>query len=191
MSSWYNKVVFFFFLCFVSFVWSDDGGDVYLGIAGGIESYPWSLRTYQCEETNYKLYPQLEIGIDVTNRLVLTGTFSYHSYKVSLFECFCYQTSEITMVTFDLDYALQRGSGRFSLGAGILAGFNALEHDTGDEHHGGFGAKVYGIAVQPLSKAVYWGLRTSVRRLHITLSQRREAFYLDSFSVELILYFSY
>lgn len=165
-------------------------GAMYLGVAKGIESYPWSLRSCSFEESKIKSYPQLEMGLDIAHRLFFTSTFSYRNYQVSMFDCFCTQRIELTLTCLSLDYALQQGAGRFALGTGVLVGFSTLDHVGAREHHAGLGICLYGIAVQPLYKNFFWGVRTGVRRLRVRLSEHREFFNLDTFSVELIMYLS-
>jgi hypothetical protein len=184
------KNFFIFLILPLSISWAQDNGEVKIGVAAGIQSFPSAIDPYESNSRHSILYPVLDLNTQIIGKISLSSSLSRITCKGTLYgPLLCTQNFELYNFALGIEYNFGSQKREFKVGLQLLADFGEYGTEFFDEHYSaGLGIKIYGCAIQPVRNFLRLGIRTGIQRIHIQPYAEYDPINLDSFNIELLGY---
>lgn len=163
-----------------------------IGAGFGVQSYPSNLDPGELVKHYPVLYPVLELSTPFVTNVTIVSTLSRIASEGSLFGLSASpQCMELYTTALGIDYNFGSTRRAFRTGIQLLAGFSTYRSTRFADYHtrAGFGLKLYALGTHPLSRYFSWGIRSGLQRLTIRRLPLVDNLNLDSFHVEMFIYF--
>lgn len=163
-----------------------------IGAGFGVQSYPSELDPGELVIHYPVLYPVLELSTPFVTNVTIVSTLSRTVSEGSLLgSSASAQCMELYTTAIGFDYNFGNTRREFRTGIQLLAGFSTYRSTRLADHYtrSGLGVKLYALGTRPLSQYFSWGIRSGLQRLHIRGLPHVHNLNLDSFNVEMFIYF--
>ncbi|UCG91463.1 MAG: hypothetical protein JSV97_10345 [candidate division WOR-3 bacterium] len=163
-----------------------------IGAGFGLQSYPSELDPGELVIHYPVLYPMLELSTPFVSNVTIVSTLSRTVSEGSLLASSAStQCMELYTTAVGIDYNFGSTRREFRTGIQFLAGFSTYRSTRFADHYTrtGLGVKLYALGTYPLSRYFSWGIRSGLQRLNIQGLPRGDNLNLDSFNVEMLIYF--
>lgn len=163
-----------------------------IGAGFGLQSYPSELDPDEGIKHYPVLYPIVELSAPLVNRVMIGSIISRTVFKGSLLGLADRtQRMELYTAAIGVDYNFGSTQREFRTGIQILTGFSTYGTDycADCSTYTGWGMKLYALGTQPLSRDFLWGIRSGIQRLTIRAQPHVDNLHLDSFNIEMLIYF--
>jgi hypothetical protein len=165
---------------------------ILIGVGGGIQSYPKAFDPHNHRDPLPVIYPQGEIIFPVSYLLSVACVFS-RSQGTAYIDRYVEtpQKFELYMLGLGNEFDFTRGERCFGIGVQLQSVTGVYRVGDSGEFDNGLGIKVYGLVRQSFGMSLSAGVKTGIQRIWIQplVVHLYEKLELDSFNIEVLLYF--